>query len=446
MKRLFVCLLAALSALMLFGCDSVPQQNILEDPTNGETHEHSFAYQPTEEGHVKQCTCGCPYTEVVEDHTDGNGDECCDLCGTALEPPVTVTERTIDTAANFTFFPTEASDLHRAELREAFEAYRVDNSIGVQTLGEYEIYSYVTEEISQQYDLDLFEVRSETYLLYFVRQGNAIYRICPWAFNVGVNDVSHCLVHVAVTDINADGAIEILTSINGFEERGTKDYCTSYIMIIDTRSGHVNELFDDDGVSYFKENRDGVLCIYKTNGGIPLVTDLNNGKLDERYYEKAKMLSQTPKFNNARFAFKSYVTEAECEMFRVEITIKDDYIQSPYLFEYALYNPYFEVTVKMTWLGESFSYTSPDGYKDGATATFVNGDCRIGAEGWGAAAVISHFSVSRGEVIERTYKHPVDPRVSFAEGVYDMVVTYELREIGLSESIVIEDFLTLTRE
>lgn len=403
---------------------------------------------PEEEGSSGMGTGDESPTEAVCTHTDEDGDLTCDLCGVALEgePPVTATERTIDTGANFTFFPTEASDLHRAELREAFEAYRVDNSLDVQTLGEYEIYSYVTEEISQRYDLDLFEVRSEMNIWFFVRQGEGIYQITPFSFNVGPNEVSHCPVHVAITDINADGFIEILTSINNFQERGTKDYCTSYITIIDTRSGHVNELFDYDGVSYFKENRDGVLCIYKTTGRIPLVTDLNNGKLDESYYEKAKTLSQTPKLNNARFAFKSYVTEAECELFRVEITIKDDYIQSPYLFEYALYNPYFEVTVKMTWLGESFSYTSPDGYKDGATVTFVSGENQISRVGGSAAAVVSRFSVSRGEVIERTYKHPVDPRVSFAEGVYDMVVTYELREIGLSESIVIEDFLTLTRE
>lgn len=444
MKRFFMCLLVVLSALTLFGCDFyyMTPQNPVEKPTDDLNHRHEFTYLPTEDGHTKKAVCGCSVEDAAEAHTDGNGDLLCDLCGAALSEEPTEEKKTINTEANFTFFPTEASDLHREELAAAFEAYRAERSMDLQLQGEYEIHSYVTPEISERYDLDLFSASLSQFVFYFVKQGDTLYPITP--FSMGTNN-SNCISHVGITDINNDGHIEILTAVNAFADRKSSYYCASFLNIIDTNTKHAIHMTDNDDVNYFKENKDGVLCIYNANGVMPVVKDLQNGKLDEKYYEKAKNLYDTPELNTANYSFRQRFTEAACDLFRVEVTVNDGSIQFPYLFATTYTPPAFEVVVKMTYLGEPFSYTSPDGYLDGAVADFVNANGKITREGWGAACVVQKFFISTEQVIERTYDYYESLREVNAEGVYDMVITYELDEIGLKESIVIKDFLTLTR-
>ena len=69
----------------------------------------------------------------------------------------------------------------------------------------------------------------------------------------------------------------------------------------------------------------------------------------------------------------------DCDIYVTLETINDGSIKFPYLFKSTYYDsPYFTVNVKMTYLGKTFSYTSPDGYLDGATVSFVNNDCSPG--------------------------------------------------------------------
>ena len=95
----------------------------------------------------------------------------------------------------------------------------------------------------------------------------------------------------------------------------------------------------------------------------------------------------------------------------------------------------------MTYLGETFSYISPDGYLDGATVSFVNDNDSIYYEGWLAADVITEFVIMTGMEIERKYVYHEDLNTVNEVGIYDMVITYENEETNLKESIVIKDFL-----
>ena len=47
--------------------------------------------------------------------------------------------------------------------------------------------------------------------------------------------------------------------------------------------------------------------------------------------------------------------------------------------------------------------------------------------------------------IEREYRYNEDLNMVNEVGIYDMVITYENKETNLKESIVIKDFLQLTR-
>jgi len=411
MKKIFVWLLLFVTVFALFGCNDNSSKDSLD------SGEGSQAQQETGDGLS---------SETTEDS------------GTPTRPGTN-----INTSENFTFFPTEQSDLHRDALKAPYDAYIAENNPYVTSWGDYEIYSYISAESSEKYDLDLFEARYANRSYYLVKHRDTVYTISPFDMT---HQNSHCITHVAITDINADGHIEILTALNSFADRGNTYYCASFITVIDTQSGNSIRMTDHQNVTYFKENRDGVISIYNADGQVPVVADLTNGKLDEKYNALATKLYETPTLNTSDYKFSKRFVEASCDLYKVEITISDGSINFPYLFQHSYDPASFEVTVKMTYLGEPFSYINGNSYLDGATVTFVNGEGEIKAEGWAADDMVTSFTVTTGQVIERTYKYnetlsPLNP-----VGTYDMVITYENKDNNIRESIVIKDFLELTRE
>ena len=59
---------------------------------------------------------------------------------------------------------------------------------------------------------------------------------------------------------------------------------------------------DYDNINYFKENEEGVISIYNADGIMPVVDDLHDGILDEKYYDMAKS-------NTAIYTKISYVNK-----------------------------------------------------------------------------------------------------------------------------------------
>ena len=364
----------------------------------------------------------------------------CKLCGHIMRVEQT---KKINTQANFTFFPQPKSDLHEKELQNAYEQYMVEHNWDLSSWGTYEIFNFTSEDVYNKYKLDVFEVYYEKSSYYFVKHNDTLFQISPFDLSHGN---SQCINHIAITDVNNDGHIEILTAINSFADRKTSYYCTSFIRIIDTRSKDSIKITDYKNISYFKENEEGIISIYNTNGVMPVVDDLHDGILDEKYYDMATNLFDAPVLNTSHYEFKERKVNASCDLFDVEVTINDGSIKFPYLFKSTYYDsPYFTVNVKMTYLGETFSYTSPDGYLDGATVSFVNNDSSINCEGWGATCVVTKFVIMTGMEIEKEYRYHEDLNAVNEVGIYDMVITYENDETNLKESIVIKDFLQVTR-
>lgn len=363
-------------------------------------------------------------------------------CDVIIKEDYNLPEKEISTKANYTFFPTERSSLHKDELKEAYEKYKTDNNINLESWGEYEIYSFISESDSKKYNLDIFEVCYVNGSYYYIKYKSDMYSIVP--FDLG-NPNSHCMTHLAITDINDDGYIEVLTAINSFADRGSYYYCTSFMTVVDTFTKCSMDVTNYKNINYFKENEDGVICIYNANGKVPVVEDLHNGKLDEKYYDLADNLFDTPVLNTSKYEFKEQFVKTSCELYEVEITITEGSINFPYLFKTAYPQVSFNVNVKMTYLGKPFSYTSPDTYLDGATVTFVNNTNEILCEGWAAGEAITKFHIFTGQVIERTYKYNEDLNDVNEVGLYDMVITYANEETKLSESITIKDFLKVKR-
>lgn len=378
---------------------------------------------------------------ICRKHVDENEDDVCDECAKTL---VYTSSKVIDTKTNYTFFPTERSNLHNAELIEAYEKYKLEKNVVLEAWGDYEIYSFITEADSQKYNLDLFEVCYEQGSFYYIKHLNDIYPIAPFDLG-GIDGPSHCLTHVAVTDINADGYIEVMTAINSFEDRGRYYYCTSFIQVTDTYTKYSIDINDYQNITYFKENKDGVICIYNADGKVPLVSDLNNGKLDEKYYDLANNLYDTPVLNTSKYEFEEKNVRAACDLYSVDITISDESIMFPYLFKNTYTPPYFTINVKMTYLGETFSYVNGDSYLDGATVSFVDEKRVISCEGWVAFEVITSFVITKGMVIEHTYRYLEDLNDVNNVGEYDMIINYRNEHNNINETIVIEDFLKVSR-
>ena len=365
--------------------------------------------------------------EKCENHIDENKDKLCDKCNEQLKRE---TSTKLSTKANDIFFPTQRSNLHNEELVQAFEKHKEEKKLNIDSWGEYIIYNYISEEKSKQYNMDIFEVYTLERSLFYVKHNEDFYPVFPFDMN---NDNSHCITHIAITDINEDGYIEILTAAVAFAQRKNSFYFNSFIYVTDTYTKMSIQVYGWDSLNYFKEDMKNVICIYKTDNIKPRAEDLVNGKLDEKYYESAKWLYDTPKLNTTTYTFNEKKLSTSCELYKVDIVINDENLEFPYLFKNTLGFPSFSVNVIMTYLGETFSYTHPNGYLDGATVTFVNEKGTVEAEGFGVTDVMSKFIIFKGMEIDRTYRFNETINHENNAGTYDLVINYQNKQNNINE-------------
>ena len=377
--------------------------------------------------------------EKCENHLDENKDKLCDKCNEQLKRE---TSTKLSTKANDIFFPTQRSNLHNEELVQAFEKHKEEKKLNTDSWGEYIIYNYISEEKSKQYNMDIFEVYTLERSLFYVKHNEDFYPVFPFDMN---NANSHCITHIAITDINEDGYIEILTAAVAFAQRKNSFYFNSFIYVTDTYTKMSIQVYGWDNLNYFKEDMKNVICIYKTNNIKPRAEDLVNGKLDEKYYESAKWLYDTPKLNTTTYTFNEKKLSTSCELYKVDIVINDENLEFPYLFKNTLGFPRFSVNVIMTYLGETFTYTHSNGYLAGATVSFVNEKGTVEDEGFGVTAVMSKFTIFKGMEIDRTYRFNETINHENKAGTYDLVINYQNKQHNINESIIIEDFLTISR-
>ena len=83
MKKIILLTLLCIMAAFTFAACDIP----FDIPFFGE-HEHTFGeYQGYESGHFREYTCGHATPEIMEMHSDENGDGYCDLCSYKLKSP-----------------------------------------------------------------------------------------------------------------------------------------------------------------------------------------------------------------------------------------------------------------------------------------------------------------------------------------------------------------------
>jgi len=343
------------------------------------------------------------------------------------------------TKDNFTFFSTKMNAYNVDEITPLVQEYAEEK--GWDLTDGYKIYNYTSKAVNSKYHLNLFEVRFPSSSYYFAKHKNDIYPITPYDHT---HENNNCITHAAITDINDDGYIEILTSVSSFKDRGSYFYCGSNITVIDTRSKNsINQY--QKGLAYFKENEEGVISIYGSTEATPAETDLVDGKLNERFYAEATKLLDASKLNTSEYTFKQHKLTVACDMFKAEITVNDGTIKFPYLFRYTVKRPSFEVAISMTYLGETYSYTSGTSHLAGATVTFVNGMDKITRDTWDEATVVTDFTVTTGQVIASSYNYSENQTPRNKPGTYDMVISYTKVGTGEKQSVTVENFLTLTR-
>ena len=85
MKKLVTLLLTICSTFACFTACDIPIGYSNDSQSGASSCEHTYEWAGSEGGHQKVYTCGCPYPDIVELHSDNNSDYVCDVCGWSMD-------------------------------------------------------------------------------------------------------------------------------------------------------------------------------------------------------------------------------------------------------------------------------------------------------------------------------------------------------------------------
>ena len=354
---------------------------------------------------------------------------------------------------NFIFFPEERNDLHNAELREAFEKY-LDVHTNLDATQSYTVYNFLNEEISEKYDLDIFEIQyhKNTTNRILLKHRDCVHQLCE----ISVSSIGY-ITNCAITDINNDGYVEILVAL---VLAGGTNY--SKVAILDTKTDLLKYKGFKDKVIYLKENDDNVVSFYAFETSFyPNTNTIRCGVLSHEYFEKESILAFTPELNATKFNFKETSLTASCDVFSVVVQVEDVESAFPYLIEdkYRKILAYV-IKIRMTYLGEPFTYVSNGNYVFGAMPKLVKNEKPVSASSitplW--FPVPTKHTITTGMEIDSYYDIYPYSDTPYEVGVYDLILTYgvnepggtyeefgEIAPVSVYGQIIIEDFLTVTR-
>ncbi len=361
---------------------------------------------------------------------------------------------------NFIFFPEERNDLHNAELREAFEKYVAQNHPYWDVDTDYALYNHVSEEISKKYNLDIFEthhVESEQ-IRFFVKHKDSVKEL----FSINTSRAG-CITNCAITDVNNDGYIEILIASSvlfGLNDSHANVY------ILDTKTDHLLEATRYDEVVFLKENDDKVVSFYTLEEGTHFYKSCSvNGVFNSAFSDKATVLAVVPELNTTKFSFKDTSFTASCDLFDVVVQVEDVDSSFPYLIDGEYGFHYLDILahaikVRMTYLGEPFTYIGNTTYLPGVIPQLVKNEKSVSASSitplWGPMP--TKHTVTTGMEIDSSLRICLSGYKPYEVGVYDLILTYSINEPGgtyeefgeiapvsVYGQIIIEDFLTVTR-
>jgi hypothetical protein len=154
--------------------------------------EHTYQWLASECGHQKVYTCGCPYPDIVELHTDNNNDGKCDVCGFKLE--------SIDALPDIFYgacYPSEIT--YQGKYYYTVQGVGVETEIGLDKVGdllgyiirEEDVQAFMKEYPNGDYVIDpsvydyhtnnrvaFYKVKGyEDLSLIYVNEGGGVYRL-----------------------------------------------------------------------------------------------------------------------------------------------------------------------------------------------------------------------------------------------------------------------------
>ena len=350
---------------------------------------------------------------------------------------------------NFIFFPEERNDLHNAELREAFEKYHEEKHIHHFDINsDYELYNYINKKNSKKYSLDVFEVKQGLFSGFFFKHKDTVIRM---SCVDNSNENLLYLTNFAVTDINCDGYVEILTTVAKYKNTNTttKDNY-SLIYFYDTKTAHYMCKSNSDYASFFKENNDGVVSIYNVLYQPSSIDEVKTGVYDSSNLKGESIFMET-RLNTSKFKFEKNSFKVSCDLFSVEGVVDEYTIMFPYYTTEDEYpsaddGRYFQISTVMTYLGDPFVHVESDSTLNGAQIKFVNETHSISMTnilaGWW---LVTEFNIETGQKISDVSSYRDVSADKLPTGVYDMVVYFCSTEAGIYDEIIVEDFLTVTR-
>lgn len=367
---------------------------------------------------------------------------------------------------NYVFFPEKSNNLHNAKLRTAFEKFYNEEQqpYSFDINSSYEIHNYVGKKVSKKHHIDIFEVRQESYSYFFLSYKD---KVLP--LNGGnTKKCRYYLTNFAITDIDNNGYIEILTSVSCIRKNGYYDReNSSVVRIYDSKTDYALSLYNYDFPTFFKEDENGVVTIYNAIYQPRFFDDVEDGIYDPLsfYYIDTKEYSdyvvfESPKLNTINFDFKQRSFEASCNLFNIVGTVNVIEDKFPYLFkDQSPYPIAFEIEFTMTYLGEPFSYVVAGNLPIRPSAKFVSDDKiiapnMISSRWWYPPA---KYEVVTGQktVVNRNFFYVYE--YLNAVGTYDLVISYDVdynggyseefpdvAPVSVHDQVVIEDFLTIT--
>ena len=343
-----------------------------------------------------------------------NDGECCD---SSNEEP------TLEKNGYETFFPTEPRDDVSEELKNDIlsnPAYTYTNYT--------EFYNVMPEKYRKKYGIEVFYANGRDYRTAFIIYGGKRHGISGLLFND--DKYFNGITHMAITDINSDGFVELLVAYTN-----SWDSFSKKVGVLDTRS---NVFLISDGFSF---KRDDKYVFFKplSNGGLGVF------EAPENDITLANVFFCEVKENKNIFSFtQNEYNVTSAGNYSVNVEFNYDTIHFPVLLNGITYE--IKSKIVTTHLGEP--YIQDVGYTSqaiGAAIHFESSDIFFPDPNYDdrseyIAVYYPPIEVPTGEIISRTgilrYRQgEYSPTI----GVYDMVITFNGNEIRVPEALVISE-------
>ena len=298
------------------------------------------------------------------------------------------------------FEPSLPHNTFEKEMKDAFYMHEYNKSF---TRDIISCQNYIPIDIAKKYNIGAFEATlSNDAKAYFLWHNGEVV-CCDW-FNLDT-DLEYSFINFALMDANEDGYFEFVSATNCYREREWKVH-NAYVISYDSYSKKSIVPLPQHNQYLFLKEVDNQISIY---------TSVNKDFSGEQFFSSFERTLPL-------FTFKQLAYEVSTLKYKCTVIIDYDTINYPIMYKGMMVK--FKAKTIMTYLGNSFSYTTGHGYKEGATVSFSRINDKITTENPAYIQVVTKHIVCKKEIIERDYQYSFDYESTKARGNYNMIVNY----------------------